>query len=109
MLEIPAQLKQKYDGRPDEKIDLYEITCYDKDEGIYHYHVITKEGEDELVYRRMNSFPWVVSRYMKATGEKYGRGPVLTALHDIKTLNKAQRVSSQECLAFYSRCVYSDG
>ena len=34
--EIPAQLKQKYDGRPDEKIDLCEITCYDKDEGIYH-------------------------------------------------------------------------
>ena len=86
--EIPEQLKQKYDGRPDEKIDLYEITCYDKDEGIYHYHVITKEGDDELVYRRMNSFPWIVSRYMKASGEKYGRGPVLTALHDIKTLNK---------------------
>ena len=50
--------------------------CYDKDEGIFHYHVITKEGEDEIVYRRLNSFPWVVSQYMKASGEKYGRGPV---------------------------------
>jgi hypothetical protein len=30
----------------------------------------------------------VISRYMKVAGEIYGRGPLMTALPDIKTLNK---------------------
>jgi len=86
--KIPENIKIKYQDKPDEKIKLQEITCYDKDEGIYHFHVLTEEGDDELVYRRLNSFPWVVGRYMTVSGEKMGRGPVLTAIHDIKTLNK---------------------
>jgi len=36
----------------------------------------------------MRGSPWVISRYMKVAGEVYGRGPLLTALPDIKTLNK---------------------
>jgi hypothetical protein len=32
--------------------------------------------------------PWIVSRYAKVAGEIYGRGPLITALPDIKTLNK---------------------
>jgi hypothetical protein len=36
----------------------------------------------------MKISPWVVSRYMKVAGEIYGRGPLITALPDIKTLNK---------------------
>jgi hypothetical protein len=36
----------------------------------------------------MKGSPWVISRYMKVSGEVYGRGPLLTALPDIKTLNK---------------------
>ncbi len=85
--EIPKEMKQTYDGKGNEKVELMEITCYDKEDGIYHYHVLDKAGNHELVYRRLNSFPWVVARYMTAAGERYGRGPVLTALHDIKSLN----------------------
>ncbi len=36
----------------------------------------------------MNTSPWIVSRYAKVAGEIYGRGPLITALPDIKTLNK---------------------
>ena len=46
-----------------------------------------KTGE-ELVYRRMDESPWVVSRYMKVAGETFGRGPLVSAIADIKTLNK---------------------
>lgn len=53
-----------------------------------HYCVMTYEGDDRLVHRQLKSFPWVISRYMKASNERYGRGPVLYALPDIKTLNK---------------------
>jgi hypothetical protein len=38
--------------------------------------------------RRMKSSPWIVARYMKVAGEVYGRGPLVTAIPDIKTLNK---------------------
>ena len=36
----------------------------------------------------MDQSPWVVSRYMKVPGEVMGRGPLVTAIPDIKTLNK---------------------
>jgi len=56
--------------------------------GDYCYHVIHKESKTELVYRRMEVSPWIVSRYAKVAGEIYGRGPLITALPDVKTLNK---------------------
>jgi hypothetical protein len=34
-------------------------------------------------------FPFVVPRWAKASGEQYGRSPAMTALPDIRTLNKA--------------------
>jgi hypothetical protein len=36
----------------------------------------------------MEVSPWIVSRYAKVAGEIYGRGPLITALPDVKTLNK---------------------
>jgi hypothetical protein len=72
---------------------MIEGTYYDKLSGRYHYQIISDNGEDELVYRQMNSFPWVVSRYMKTAGERYGRGPVLTALPDIRSLNKTKELA----------------
>jgi hypothetical protein len=86
--EIPADLKRKIDDKPTEEIELIEATVYDYDRGDYCYHVIHKESKSELVYRRKKTSPWVVSRFMKVAGEIYGRGPVISALPDIKTLNK---------------------
>jgi len=86
--EISAELQRKIDDKPTEEIDLLEATVYDYDRGDYCYHVIHPKSKDELVYRRQKTSPWVVSRFMKVAGEIYGRGPVITALPDIKTLNK---------------------
>jgi hypothetical protein len=69
-------------------VDLLEATTYDAERGDWCYHVIDTVSREELVYRRMKSSPWVISRYMKVAGEIYGRGPLITALPDIKTLNK---------------------
>jgi len=62
------------------------------DRGDFGYYVIDEKSKSEIVYRKMKSSPWVVSRYMKVAGEIYGRGPVLTALPDIKTLNKTKEL-----------------
>ena len=86
--EIPDDLARKIADKPTDDIELLEATIYDHKRGDYCYHVIYKEGKTELVYRRRKSSPWVISRYMKVAGEIYGRGPLMTALPDIKTLNK---------------------
>ena len=62
-------------------------------EGVIYYCVSTMEDDIKLVSRTLKSFPWVISRYMKASNERYGRGPVLYALPDIKTLNKVTELT----------------
>lgn len=86
--EIPERLQRMIDDKPTQEIDLVEATLYDPDKGDFCYHVIWAEGKDGLLMRRMKSSPWIVARYMKVAGEIYGRGPLVTAIPDIKTLNK---------------------
>ena len=81
-------LTQMVDSKPTDEIDLMEATVYDAERGDWCYHVIEVKTKEEIVYRRMLSSPWVISRYSKVAGEVYGRGPLLTAMPDIKTLNK---------------------
>ena len=86
--KIPSELQKKIDDKPTDDVELVEATIYDMKRGDYCYHVIHKESKTELVYRRMEVSPWIVSRYAKVAGEIYGRGPLITALPDVKTLNK---------------------
>ena len=86
--EITGTLATKIENKPTEDVELIEATILDPKRGDYAYYVIHKESKAMLVYRKMRVSPWVVSRYMKVAGEIYGRGPLITALPDIKTLNK---------------------
>jgi hypothetical protein len=86
--KIEGDLQKKIDDKPTDDVELIEATVFDQKRGDYCYHLIHKESKTELVYRRMAYSPWVVSRYAKVAGEIYGRGPLITALPDIKTLNK---------------------
>lgn len=86
--EIPPEMQRRISDKPTDDIELLEATIYDANRGDYCYHVIDKVSKAELVYRRRKISPWVISRYMKVAGEIYGRGPLMTALPDIKTLNK---------------------
>ncbi|NBT75688.1 MAG: hypothetical protein EBT15_06930 [Betaproteobacteria bacterium] len=85
---IPPELQRKIADKPTDDVELLEATIFDHKRGDYCYHVIEKATKSELVYRRKKYSPWVISRYMKVAGEIYGRGPLMTALPDIKTLNK---------------------
>jgi len=87
-IKIPQEMQRKIDEKPTEELDLIEATVQDQKRGDYCYHVIDKASKTELVYRRMETSPWIVSRYSKVAGEIYGRGPLITAMPDIKTLNK---------------------
>lgn len=85
---IEGTLARLVKDKPTEDVELIEATILDPKRGDYSYYVIHKESKSELVFRKMKISPWVVSRYMKVAGEIYGRGPLITALPDIKTLNK---------------------
>ena len=90
--EIPDDMARRIEQKPTDDIELLEATIYDHKRGDYCYHVIDKTSKSELVYRRRKMSPWVISRYMKVAGEIYGRGPLMTALPDIKTLNKVKEL-----------------
>lgn len=85
---ISPQLQDIIDRNPAMDIDLIDAVVYDADTGAFGYHVIWPKTQQEIVYRKMRSNPFIVARYMKASGEIYGRGPLVTAIADIKTLNK---------------------
>lgn len=89
---LSPDLIKLVENKPTEEVELIEATILDQVRGDYCYHVIHKESKSELVYRRMKVSPWVVSRYSKIAGEIYGRGPLITALPDIKTLNKVKEL-----------------
>ena len=86
--DIPDRLQRMIDEKPTEEVELLEATMYNGDRGDYTYCVIWPAGKAKLIEREQKSSPWIVARYMKVAGEIYGRGPVITALPDIKTLNK---------------------
>jgi hypothetical protein len=86
--KIPEQMQKQIDRDPTAEFEFIECTVKDYQRGDYNYCVISKQHKEIIVERKMKTTPWVVSRYMKVSGEIYGRGPVLTAMPDIKTLNK---------------------
>lgn len=101
--DIPKKLEEKIEeSDDDEKEKFWEITYEgqredsdDPTDTIWYYDVIWRgsadgEGEEarRIVERTYRSNPWVVARWSKLAGENEGRGPLLNALPDIRTLNK---------------------
>lgn len=86
--KISETLQRQIDDKPQEQIELIEAVIVDVDRGDFCYHILHEKSKEELVFRRMDQTPWIVARYMKIPGEVFGRGPLVTALPDIKTLNK---------------------
>ena len=86
--DVGDRLQRIIDEKPTEEVELIEATMYDADAGTFSYCVIHPESQHRLLHRDMRSSPWIVARYTKVAGEIYGRGPLVTAIPDIKTLNK---------------------
>jgi len=87
-VQITPDLEDVIQRRPTEDLELFDAVIFDQETGRYHYHVIWPDKNQELVYREMQSSPFIVARFSKTAGEIYGRGPLVDAIADIKTLNK---------------------
>ena len=90
--KIPADIQAAIERKPQDAIEFIEASIYDRQTGMYNYHVIHEKGKQEIVYRSSKSSAWVVARYMKVAGEVYGRGPLVSAMPDVKTLNKTMEL-----------------
>ena len=86
-IQLNDQLQRLIENKPQEMVELIEAVILDPERKDYCYHIIHEKTKDELVFRRMDT-PWIVARYMKIPGEVFGRGPLVSALPDVKTLNK---------------------
>ena len=89
--EIPDDLMKRIEKKPTEEIELREATVLHQEKGKWEYWLWHEKDKQraEIVQRDMKKgSPWIVARYMKMAGEAYGRGPLVTAIPDIKTLNK---------------------
>lgn len=82
--ELNDNLTQKLEENPE--VELTEGVVKDKDN--YIMMVIDEKNKDVLLEEQVDSSPWVVFRESTIPGEVYGRGRVMRALPDIKTLNK---------------------
>tara|TARA_R100000654_G_scaffold25_3_gene123 strand:- start:3991 stop:5586 length:1596 start_codon:yes stop_codon:yes gene_type:complete len=87
-IKLNEQLELLIQTKPQEMVELIEAVIIDPERKDYCYHIIHEKTKDELVFRRMDTTPWIVARYMKIPGEVFGRGPLVSALPDVKTLNK---------------------
>lgn len=87
-VQMTPELEDAMIRRPSDELDLFDAIIFDQESGRYHYYVIWPNKSQQLVYREMESSPFIVARYSKTAGEVYGRGPLVDAIADVKTLNK---------------------
>ncbi len=81
---VQEMMKEK----PDELVGIIEATIYNPDKKVYEYVIIEEATHHVIFEDYFDVSPWIVFRWAKVAGERYGRGPIMTALPDIKTANQ---------------------
>lgn len=105
--QITEELAEKANRAPDVELKFIEATIpsrievFDRASGEFvetdghRYYVMEENSKEIIVERNMKTSPWVIFRWANLPGEVYGRGPVLTALPAIKTLNEQVKILLQ--------------
>ena len=76
------------EDKPDELVAIIEATVYNPTKKVYEYVIIEENTKHVIFEDYFDVSPWIVFRWSKVAGERYGRGPIMTALPDIKTANQ---------------------
>lgn len=101
-VKLPQGFLDDLNDNPDKVVTLEEATYFDPDDKKYYYDVIVTSSEgkdrkakasgDRIVEEEFEESPWITARWIKLANEVEGRGPVLFALPDAKTLNKLKEL-----------------
>lgn len=111
---LDAETVEKMKTSPDKTMKLIELTVPQRvkvrqggkmtEVDGYRYVVMNAETKKYIVKRLQRSSPWVVFRWSVMPGEVYGRGPLLQAIADVKTLNKAKELTLKNAVMEVSGC-----
>jgi hypothetical protein len=83
---LNEKLNQMLNDNPE--VDLIEGVVKDEKTGMYITMLLDEKNKDVLLEEQDDSSVWIVFRESTIPGEVYGRGRIMRALPDIKTLNK---------------------
>lgn len=82
-------LRRKMSDAPDETVEMVVGMVFETRTKEYWLLVIDRETKHVVFAQNQGrTNPMIVCRWMVVAGELYGRGPVMSALPDIKTVNK---------------------
>lgn len=89
---LPEKVQKKYDSNKPDRYKLihaiYPSKIDAKTTHAFTSQYVLEEEKVNLSIKGFREFPWVVSRWSKASGEEYGRGPGEKALPNVKMLQK---------------------
>lgn len=88
---LTPSLKRQLDSAPDTTVEIVEGTILypeNDEDSRYYYYISDSTTKTDLFSEFRDFTPWIGFRFSKAPGEIVGRGPVLTALPDMRTVNK---------------------
>ncbi|MBR0651352.1 hypothetical protein GXW78_16890 [Roseomonas terrae] len=90
---LPPEFQRLLHDKPDDEVELLQCTYYDAKADIYRFEVLLKAEKARIVDRKYRTNPWIITRWTKAPGEIHGRGPLMQALPDIRTVNKLMELA----------------
>ena len=85
---VSDSVKRIIEEKPNDLVDVIEGTIYNEKNKNFEYVIIEASTKHVVFEDYYDVSPWIVFRWSKVAGERYGRGPVMTALPDIKTANE---------------------
>lgn len=89
---LPGVLQTQIRKKPDTEVEVVQGVIYAPKAKRYYGVVVHCESQEAIwVYDYEDSSPYIVARASVVAGEIYGRGRVMVALPDIKTLNAMQK------------------
>lgn len=90
----PPKVRQCLEKNPQKEMEFLHVVMPDKDNETDYpfvsYHVSIEDGV-VISVGGFRSFPYIVSRWVTAPNEIYGRSPAMNALAEIKMLNQIRR------------------
>jgi hypothetical protein len=91
LLDLPEATRKTIAEDPEKKLNIVQGEIYDPDKKSYYGVVIDMTGPTIIWrYNFGASNPTIVARASKCAGETYGRGRVLLALSDARTVDRMQ-------------------
>lgn len=89
--ELTSGLSDKLKNKPRTKIEIINGMVYSYEDKLYH-HVIMYEPDKALLFTQSFKTQRLIAfRSFVVPGEKYGRGPIMQVLPDIRTVNKVKQ------------------